>query len=141
MLNSENEFKVLDDSPIEYTSIYGYPKRRFMVRDMTSGQDIGCVKEEKVIAEDGSVSCVMFYERNGWKGRAQQRFYQTAIALIIAMGGKVWSEPKLVQSVKPRRKAVAKKKPSRKTKAPVKKPARKVVKKVVAKKRVFKKYA
>ncbi len=87
MLNPEKVYRI--GEPIDYTSMYHYPKRRFKIFVKTDGaqwDEIGSVKEEKVIDEAGGVDHFMFYERNGWKACGQQRFYTTVEALLRACG-------------------------------------------------------
>ena len=90
MLNPEKTYRI--GEPENYTSMYGYPKRRFTIYEVIDGHValgatcIGFVKEEKVIDEAGGVDHFMFYERNGWKTSGQQRFYTTVEALLRACG-------------------------------------------------------
>ena len=73
--------------PIEYTSIYGYAKRMFPVRQ--GDEKIGNVKEETVLNGDGSEASKSFYTRNIVRPRGAKRFYASVEDLIIAFGGQI----------------------------------------------------
>ena len=107
MLNPETKYRLGD--PVDYTSMYGYAKRRFPVYAMNDDGEssVGSIKEEKIINENGDVEDVMFYERNGWKKSGQQRFYTSCEALVIACGGK-FSERKVVAVEAPKKARITK---------------------------------
>jgi hypothetical protein len=113
MLDKNRQYRV--GEPIHYTSIYGYPKRRFRIEDVATGSVVGTAKEEIVPGVNGKESTRVFYTRDISRNPPMLRFYDSPEALIVAFGGQL----------------------ERKT---VKKPATKrVVKKAAAKRRVVKK--
>jgi hypothetical protein len=119
MLDKNRQYRV--GEPIHYTSIYGYPKRRFRIEDVATGQTVGTAKEEIVPGVNGKESTRVFYTRDISRNPPMLRFYDSPEALIVAFGGQL--ERKTVK--KPAAKVAAKR--------AAKKPAakRRVVKKAV----------
>ena len=76
--------------PSDYSSIYGYQKRRFPVIDAASGNQVGYVKEEPVLNGDGTESTRMVYTRNISRPTNAKRFYASPEALVEAFGGKIY---------------------------------------------------
>src|SRR3989304_1016326 len=65
-----------------YTSIYGYPKRRLYIHQLSSpGEALtmdnrcGFIKEERIFDEAGNVVNTVFYEKNGWRAHGTTRFF------------------------------------------------------------------
>src|SRR5271165_6431605 len=89
-IGTDKPLVILKGEPIEYTSMYGYWKQRFPVAIVDGDGEptkIGWIKEEKIIGAGGKVVGLMYYERNGWRGHGQQRFYDSPEALVTAFGG------------------------------------------------------
>ena len=117
MLDKNRQYRV--GEPILYTSIYGYPKRRFRIEDVATGSVVGTAKEEIVPGVNGKESTRVFYTRDISRNPPMLRFYDSPEALIVAFGGQL------------ERKAV--KKPATKTST------KRAAKKPVAKRRTVKK--
>jgi hypothetical protein len=113
MLDKNRQYRV--GEPIHYTSIYGYPKRRFRIEDVAAGSVVGTAKEEIVPGVNGKESTRVFYTRDISRNPPMLRFYDSPEALIVAFGGQL--VPKIV----------------------TKKPAKRAAKKPVAKRRTVKK--
>jgi hypothetical protein len=92
MLDSTKKYRV--GSAIAYTSMYGYPKNRFPVYEIGEsggeGQNVGEIKEERVIGADGQVATMCYYEKNRWRSHGKDRFYASCEALILAVGGTMY---------------------------------------------------
>ncbi len=116
MLDKNRQYRV--GEPIHYTSIYGYPKRRFRI-ETKDGHVVGHAKEEIVPGVNGKESTRVFYTRDISRNSPMLRFYDSPEALIVAFGGQL------------ERKAV--KKPATKTST------KHAAKKSVAKRRTVKK--
>ena len=112
MLDKNRQYRV--GEPIHYTSIYGYPKRRFRIEDVATGSVVGTAKEEIVPGVNGKESTRVFYTRDISRNPPMLRFYDSPEALIVAFGGQL--ERKTVK--KPATKRVVKKavKPHRRVK-------------------------
>ena len=94
---SPDQYYVIGE-PINYTSIYGYPKRRFPVfRANENGEkqneySIGEIKEEPMLDENGQLWGRCFYTKS-LRPSGKYRFYPSPEALIVACGGKVLAKP------------------------------------------------
>jgi hypothetical protein len=102
--------------PIEYISIYGYPKRRFPILTENSSEVVGHVKEELVLDGEKNEIGKVFYTRNLTRPYGQKRFYESVEALILAFGGEIARKKTVLKAV-----AGGKKTPRKKAAAPVKK--------------------
>ena len=119
-IGTEKPPVILKGEPVAYTSMYGYPKQRFPVAIVDGDGEptkIGWIKEEKIIGAGGKVVGLMYYERNGWRGHGQQRFYDSPEALIKEFGGTLARKTGLK---KPRLAKAASKKPGRAKAVPAK---------------------
>jgi len=87
MLDKNRQYRV--GEPILYTSIYGYPKRRFRIEDVATGSVVGTAKEEIVPGVDGKESTRVFYTRDISRNPPMLRFYDSPEALIVAFGGQL----------------------------------------------------
>jgi hypothetical protein len=96
-LNSSSYYVI--GPPINYTSIYGYPKRRFEVYqadekgDKIAAYPVGEIKEEPMLDENGDLSGRCFYTKNLGREHGKYRFYPSPEALIVACGGRALSKP------------------------------------------------
>ena len=101
---SPDQYYVIGE-PINYHSIYGYPKRRFPVhRADESGnkQDsysVGEIKEEPMLDENGHLWGRCFYTKS-LRPSGKYRFYPSPEALIVACGGKVLAKPAAEHPIK-----------------------------------------
>jgi hypothetical protein len=129
MLDKNRQYRV--GEPIHYTSIYGYPKRRFRIVDVATGSTVGTAKEEIVPGVNGKESTRVFYTRDISRNPPMLRFYDSPEALIVAFGGQL------------ERKAVKKPATKTSTKRAAKNPVakRRTVKKAVKPSRRVKKAA
>ena len=87
MLDKNRQYRV--GEPIHYTSIYGYPKRRFRIEDVATGSVVGTAKEEIVPGVNGKESTRVFYTRDISRNPPMLRFYDSPEALIVAFGGQL----------------------------------------------------
>lgn len=96
-LNSSSYYVI--GPPINYTSIYGYPKRRFEVYqadeqgNKIAAYPIGEIKEEPMLDENGDLWGRCFYTKNLGREHGKYRFYPSPEALIVACGGRALSMP------------------------------------------------
>ena len=123
----------------KYASIYGYPKYRYPVIEVSTGQTLGLIKEEVTPGLPGQPDMTVYYEKNRWRPHGKLRFYQSPEALILALGGQIDASRLLPPEPEPEVKAVIRKRSETiKSKAvkttrqkAVKKPARKLAAKKV----------
>ena len=97
-LNSEKFYTIGEAE--NYTSIYGYAKRRFPVYEcdeqgnkLPSAYGVATIKEEPLLDENGQLWGRCFYTKSGILGGGKYRFYPSCEALIAAAGGKVAQKP------------------------------------------------
>ena len=96
-LNSSSFYVI--GPPINYPSIYGYPKRRFEVfqadeqGNTIAAYPTGEIKEEPMLDENGERWGRCFYTKNLGRDHGKYRFYPSPEALIVACGGKALSKP------------------------------------------------
>ena len=122
----------------KYASIYGYPKFRYPVIEVSTGQALGLIKEEVTPGIPGQPDITVYYEKNRWRDHGKLRFYQSPEALVLALGGQIdtsrLSSPEPEPEVKAVIKRNATKAPTARRNNPakttrqkaLKKPARKV---------------
>ena len=73
----------------KYASIYGYPKFRYPVIEVSTGQALGLIKEEVTPGIPGQPDITVYYEKNRWRDHGKLRFYQSPEALVLALGGQI----------------------------------------------------
>ena len=73
----------------KYASIYGYPKFRYPVIEVRTGQTLGLIKEEVTPGIPGQPDITVYYEKNRWRDHGKLRFYQSPEALVLALGGQI----------------------------------------------------
>jgi len=122
----------------KYASIYGYPKFRYPVIEVSTGQALGLIKEEVTPGIPGQPDITVYYEKNRWRDHGKLRFYQSPEALVLALGGQIDTSRLSSPEPEPEVKAVIKRnatkaptarrnKPAKTTRQKaLKKPARKV---------------
>ena len=94
---SPDQYYVIGE-PVNYSSIYGYPKRRFPVHradELGNKQDsysVGEIKEEPMLDENGQLWGRCFYTKS-LRPSGKYRFYPSPEALIVACGGKALAKP------------------------------------------------
>ena len=82
-LNSSSYYVI--GPPINYTSIYGYPKRRFEVfqadeqGNKTASYPAGEIKEEPMLDENGELWGRCFYTKNLGREHGKYRFYPASV--------------------------------------------------------------
>jgi len=102
---SPDQYYVIGE-PVNYSSIYGYPKRRFPVHradELGNKQDsysVGEIKEEPMLDENGQLWGRCVYTKNLGRGHGKYRFYPSPEALIVACGGKVVAKPAAEHPIK-----------------------------------------
>lgn len=90
---------------IAYRSMYGYPKRRRRILAVapgsptSDGTNIGVLKEEKLIGDDGQPIGNIYYERGGLRKRGQPRFFGSLKAACVTFGLTMLVEPDDSQSI------------------------------------------
>ena len=95
---SPDQYYVIGE-PVNYSSIYGYPKRRFPVHradELGNKQDsssVGEIKEEPMLDENGQLWGRCFYTKTLGRPTGKYRFYPSPEALIVACGGKATRKP------------------------------------------------
>ena len=75
--------------PETYTSMYGYQKIKYPVREEGKTSVVGWIKEEKLLAPNGYVIGNVYYTKQDWRKHGQTRFFNTPEDLIENFGGKV----------------------------------------------------
>jgi hypothetical protein len=101
---SPDQYYVIGE-PYNYTSIYGYPKRRFPVHradelgNKLDSYSVGEIKEEPMLDENGQLWGRCFYTKS-LRPSGKYRFYPSPEALIVACGGKVLSKPAAEHPIK-----------------------------------------
>jgi len=102
---SSDQYYVIGE-PINYHSIYGYPKRRFPVYpadadgNKTGTYSVGEIKEEPMLDENDQLWGRCFYTKNLGRPTGKYRFYPSPEALIVACGGQVVSKPAAEHPIK-----------------------------------------
>jgi hypothetical protein len=93
VVNNSRETCYYVGDAINYTSMYGYPKRRYKVFQLDPGEQynplahwVGEIKEERIADESGDCITTVFYEKNGWRRQGLIRFFASCEALLIACG-------------------------------------------------------
>lgn len=115
--------KYVIGEPIDYTSIYGYGKRRFPIFREGESSPAGHVKEELLLNGDGQEVGKAFCTRNLPRPNGAKRFYDSVESLVLAFGGEIARKKVIGLTTRAKKAASAAKR--RVTKAPVKTTARK----------------
>lgn len=91
MLQEDHKYRVGKEAT-QYTSIYGYQKRRYPVFDVTDPDNelfVGDIKQEIVKNTAGELCEPVYYTRDFERPNEGLRFFNSPEALILAFGGQI----------------------------------------------------